>query len=70
MLVFDVIGKETFVVAITDPEQLSVPVGAVNELIEHEPVKSAKVAKSGTGAKSSPIFIICVCVEAFPLPSE
>lgn len=70
MVVLDVIGKETLVVAITDPEQLSVPVGAVKEVIEHAPFMSVNVATSGTGAKSSPIFIICVCVEVFPLPSE
>ncbi len=69
MVVLDVIGKETFVVAITDPEQLSVPVGAVNEIIEHVPVRSAKVGKSGTGAKSSPILITCDCVEVFPKAS-
>jgi hypothetical protein len=67
--VLDVIGRVVLVVAVTTPAQLSVPVGGVNEVIEQTPLMSAKVATSGTGAKSSPIFIICVCVEVFPFPS-
>ena len=57
-------------VTITDGLQLSVAVGAVNEVTVHSSVKSAKGVASATGAVMSFIITFWVCVLVFPFPSS
>jgi hypothetical protein len=58
-VVLDVIGSVALVVALRDPEQLSVAVGGFNVVIEQVPVTSGNVETSGTGAVTSSIVIDC-----------
>ena len=53
-----VIGKVALCVPVKAPAQLSVAVGADNEVTEHSAVTSDKVAASGTGDSVSPIVIV------------
>jgi len=58
-VVLDVIGSVALVVALRDPEQLSVAVGGFNVVIEQVPVTSGNADTSGTGAVTSSILISC-----------
>ena len=58
-VVLDVIGSVALVVALRDPEQLSVAVGGFNAVIEQVPVTSGNADTFGTGAVTSSILISC-----------
>ena len=58
------IGSVALCVPVIVPAQLSVAVGAVNEVIEHCPVISAKDAVLGTGAMRSDIVKLIVIIES------
>ena len=63
------IGSVALFVTVTTPPQLSVAVGAVNDVTVHSAVTFANVATVGTGAVTSSITTFCVCVDVFPFPS-
>ena len=55
-----VIGKVALCVPVKAPAQLSVAVGAVNEVTVHSAVTSDKVVTSATGTVTSSITTSCV----------
>ena len=66
-----VMGNEVVVVPVTDPLQLSVADGAVNDVTEVQlELMALKLAVLGTGAVTSLMITFCCCVVVFPFPSE
>ena len=61
--------NRSVVVPTTNPIQLSVAVGAVSMLAEHSPVMVGSVALLATGAVTSFIITVWLCVNVLPLPS-
>src|SRR5439155_735113 len=62
--------RESVVVPVIVPEQLSVEVGGAVMVTEHCPVTSGNDATLGTGAIVSVTTIFWVCIEILPWPSS
>jgi hypothetical protein len=56
----DTIGKVALWVPVIAPAQLSLATGALKEVTAHEELRSAKLAKVGTGAVTSSTITVCV----------
>src|ERR1051325_10717279 len=62
--------RESVVVPVIVPEQLSLAVGGAEMVAEHSPVTSGRLATLGTGAVLSLTTIFWVCEEMLPFPSS
>ena len=69
-MVVPVIGSVALCVPVTEPEQLSVAVGAVNDFTDHCAVTYTNVLTLHAGLAISSITMSWVCVEVLPLPSS
>jgi hypothetical protein len=67
--VFVEIGKVALLVPVITPAQLSFAKGADNDVTEQEELMSERVGNIGTGAVTSSIITVCVCVKVVPAAS-
>ena len=57
-------------VTVTGPPQLSIAVGGVRLVTEHDAVTFGNERRAGVGPVLSLITTFCVCVDVLPLPSS